>query len=106
MTTTATTNQASAISLRHARQYRSWLRAQAPGAERHLPIRVVDGDQAPQLLGTSYHWETPSGQICRYPSAYRRAFGRPVYCASTRRVEVGREWLASRRIPEQSLVVF
>jgi hypothetical protein len=103
--THATTTQTNGISPRHASQYRAWLRAQAPHAERHLPIEVVDGDQAPKRRGTGYYWETPSGQVCHHPNAYRRAFGRPVYCASTVRVEVGREWLAAHRIPEQALVV-
>jgi hypothetical protein len=100
-----TTTQAHGISPRHASQYRAWLRAQAPHAERHTPIVVVDGAQAPQRCGTGYYWETPAGDICRHPNAYRRAFGRPVYCASTVRVEVGREWLDSHRIPELALVV-
>lgn len=105
--TTTTQSQDTAshtVSPRHALQYRSWLRRQAQ-AVRYAPIRVVDGAKAPQQLGESGYWTTPSGAICRHPSAYRRAFGRPVYNASTVRVEVGREWLAEHRIPEQIAVV-
>jgi hypothetical protein len=103
ITTTATATQTSAISPRHAQQYRAWLRAQAPHAETYAPIVVVDGTQAPQRRGTGYYFETPSGQICHHPNAYRRAFGRPIYCASTVRVEVGREWLAAKCIPVEAV---
>jgi len=92
------------VSPRHASQYRAWLRAQA-GAKSYAPIVVVDGSQTPKRAGRSYYWETPSGAICRHPNAYRRAFGHPIYCASTVRVEVGREWLAAMRIPAEALTV-
>ena len=63
------------------------------GAESHIPVRVVPGWQRPIKRGEGYYWETPSGNICYHPSAYRNAFGHPVYVHSTHRVEVGKLWL-------------
>lgn len=66
----------------------------AAGAHNTCPVLVVDGSAAPALAGESYHWVTPGAPV-RYPNAYRRAWGKPVYVASTLRVEVGLEWLAT-----------
>ena len=63
------------------------------GAPSHYPVNVVDGAQPPTMKGTSYHWRTPGGEICYSPNAYRRKFGKPIYHASTHRVEVGEMWL-------------
>ena len=92
-----------AVTVRHARQYRAWLRAQAPCAKKYFPIVVVDGNRPPTREGTGYYWVTPNGNVCHHPRAYRRAFGRPIYCASTARVEVGRQWLIARAIPERAM---
>jgi hypothetical protein len=107
MTTLQTTRtQASNISPRHAQQYRAYIRQQASRyAYRTTPIEVVDGDMAPRCQGESYRWETPNGTRVHHPHAYRRHFGRPVYCASTNRVQVGREWLATHHIPECAMKV-
>jgi hypothetical protein len=66
------------------------------GAHTSCPVRVVSGDVAPHLVGDTYHHVTPSGKLVMYPSAYRRAFGRPVYVPSTLAVEVGQGWLAAQ----------
>lgn len=66
------------------------------GAHASCPVDVIPGDAAPEVTGRSYHWVTPGGRPVRYPSAYRRAWGKPVYVASTIGVEVGAEWLAAR----------
>lgn len=34
------------------------------------------------VLHRKYHWETPAGDYVRYPSAYMKAFGRPIYIPS------------------------
>jgi hypothetical protein len=91
------------INPRHALQYRSWLRLQAQAAS-HLPIAVVDGEASPVVVGESAQWTTPGGSPVRYPNAYRRAWGKPVYHCSTRRVVVGRQWLTARSIPVVALV--
>lgn len=100
------TTQTATVSARHASQYRAYVRQQA---SRHTysttRIEVVAGSTAPRCKGESYHWETPSGERCYHPNAYRRHFGRPVYCASTNRVEVGAEWLAAKRIPVAAMEV-
>lgn len=75
----------------------------ACGAARYIPVTVVDGSSAPTITGESYHYTTPSGSPVYYPSAYRRAYGRPVYHASTLSVEVGRGWLLQRGIDPESV---
>lgn len=66
---------------------------QAAGASKSVPVVVLAGEAPPCLTGARAHYRTPSGQLVRYPSAYRRAYGRPVYWPSTRRIEVGASWL-------------
>jgi hypothetical protein len=66
------------------------------GAQAGRRVVVVPGCAPPKLCGEGYHWVTPGGRPVYHPSAYRRAFGRPVYVHSTRRVEVGAMWLAAR----------
>jgi hypothetical protein len=66
------------------------------GAASSRPIVVVPGRGAPRKCGEGCRFETPGGRPVYHPSAYRRAYGRPVYVASTRRVEVGAQWVARR----------
>ena len=62
------------------------------------PIELVDGDKSPSYEGEEHYYVTPSGEYVRYPNAYRRAFGKPIYCHSTLRIEVGIDWLLSKGI--------
>lgn len=65
-------------------------------ADNNLPVVVVPGNAAPTRKGSSYHWETRGGTRIMHPSAYsRKGWSNIVYCGSTRRVEVGQDWLAS-----------
>lgn len=66
------------------------------GAHRSMPVDVIPGDSAPAVTGRPHHWITPGGRPVHFPSAYRRAFGKPVYVSSSLSVEVGVEWLANR----------
>lgn len=61
------------------------------GARQNMPVQVVPGDTAPRQAGESYYWTTPGGTLIRHPNAYRWP---TVYHASTRRVEVGADWIA------------
>jgi hypothetical protein len=73
-------------------QRRAILRsANQPQANIH--IEVIPGIAlAPRTAGESYYWTTPSGKtIVRHPSAYRWPTW---YHASTRRVQVGADWIA------------
>ena len=64
----------------------------------NIKIQIIPGIAlAPRTVGESYYWTTPSGAICHHPNAYSRAFGRPVYHGSTRRVIVGSEWIKGGR---------
>jgi hypothetical protein len=57
------------------------------------PIEVVEGYSEPTVKGRSWHYENASGDLISFPNAYRRAWGKPIYTASTRRIEVGADWL-------------
>jgi hypothetical protein len=81
-----------------ARQYRQWIRRQASAA-RYVPIAIVPGADAPTEQGEPGHYTTPGGRPVRYPNAYRRAWGKPVYHLSSVTVTVGADWLSSRGIP-------
>lgn len=59
------------------------------------PICIVPGNKAPILAGESAYYTNKSGDIVRHPNAYRRAFGKPIYHHSTRRIEVGEKWFSS-----------
>ena len=61
------------------------------------PVEIVMGTARPYLQGESWRYETPSGKPVYHPNAYRRAYGKPVYVRSTRRIVVGAAWLMSRR---------
>jgi hypothetical protein len=65
----------------------------AVGAHTSCPVTVVEGDVAPHCTGEGCHYVTPSGKPVYHPNAYRRAFGKPVYVASTLQVVVGQGWL-------------
>jgi len=98
-----TTQISSSKSSRIAREYRSYVR-QAAQAESYRPITVVDGAQAPRPRGDSWHYETRGGTRISHPSAYSKSgWSNMVYCSSTSRVEVGREWLAARCIPVEAM---
>jgi hypothetical protein len=65
-------------------------------AESNCPISIIDGDSPPILVGESYHYQNKSGDKIQYPNAYRKAWGKPVYINSTRRIEVGSDWLLNQ----------
>lgn len=72
-------------------------RAQFHRAGRHCPIEEVDGFAPPFLFGEPAYYTTVTGKpILGRLSAYRRAYGRPVYHCSTVRIVVGRGWLAEQ----------
>jgi hypothetical protein len=69
-------------------------------AGKELTVHVVDGDCAPRKVGTRGHHETRGGSWVRFPGAYsKRGWGNMRYVCSTRRVEVGAEWVA-QKFPE------
>ena len=63
-----------------------------------MPIEVVDGNEAPYIVGASFHYENKSGDIIHHPNAYRRAWGKPIYIASTKKIVVGKKWLKTLEI--------
>ena len=63
-----------------------------------IPVELTAGWDAPKIEGDAHSWETPAGDPVRYPSAYRNAFGRPVYVPSSQRIVVGADWLLDKGI--------
>ena len=66
----------------------------APGSP--WPIILVDGWKPPMVQGNEYYWTTASGSLVKYPSAYMKKFGRPIYNPSTKRIIVGLKWLYAK----------
>ena len=66
---------------------------QSVGARNNCPIKIVEGDKPPKLLGKTYYYTNKSGVVIKHPAAYRLKYGKPIYRPSTIRVEVGSGWL-------------
>lgn len=62
------------------------------------PIMVEDGNSPPRWAGSSFHYENKSGDYIYHPNAYRRAWGKPIYIASTRHIVVGSKWIRQLEI--------
>jgi hypothetical protein len=78
----------------------------AAGADPHVPVRVVEGDMPLVLRGHRCHWTTKGGSHICHPNAYSaKGWSNMVYHHSTRRVEVGREWMARTRRPKVTIRV-
>jgi hypothetical protein len=74
------------------------LRGLAGWINGRLPVVVIDGLSAPRQRGDHYHYETRGGERISHPSAYsKRGWSNMIYCCSTIRVEVGRDWLVAWR---------
>lgn len=69
---------------------------EAVSARSNCPITIVNGNNPPKLKGRSYYYTNKSGHEIHHPSAYRKAWGKPIYHASTIRIEVGDDWLLSQ----------
>ena len=69
---------------------------QAAAARNNCPVKIVAGNFAPIVKGHQHYWTNKSGDVIRYPNAYKRAWGKPIYNQSTIRVEVGSEWLLTQ----------
>lgn len=52
-------------------------------------IFIKDSKKKPEIKGNRSYYTNKSGDIINYPNAYRRKFGKPIYHASTYRIEVG-----------------
>ena len=66
---------------------------QSAGARNNCPIKIVEGNTHPRLLGKTYYYTNKSGVVIKHPAAYRLKYGKPIYRPSTIRVEVGSDWL-------------
>ena len=58
-----------------------------------IPVKVVDGDQAPVLGGESGGWYTNGGTPIAHPNAYaKHGWSNMQYRTDSRCVTVGRDW--------------
>jgi hypothetical protein len=90
MTTTTRIDVALSLTARRT------IREAADASRPNLPVEIIDGDSAPRECGESWHYETRGGTVIAHPSAYARTgWSNMEYCPSTRRVEVGRQWLVA-----------
>lgn len=81
----ATINKADALMQRVARR--------AAGVRRtNMPVEFVSGTVEPHLEGEGYYFVNRSGVRINHPSAYRAAYGNPIYVPSDQRVVVGIDW--------------
>jgi hypothetical protein len=87
---------------KQASQYRQYVRSQVSRPQGEL-IEVTVGSAAPHYEGETSHHVNASGHLVRHPNAYRKAFGKPIYVASTYRIVVGEKWLTKRRIPIEAM---
>ena len=74
---------------RSAARIRTALRTLAGLGSYRCPVEIVPGDLPPRRTGRSYYHTNKSGDIIRHPSAYRKAYGHPIYHASSLAVVVG-----------------
>jgi hypothetical protein len=89
---------------------RRWIREVAGSKTTRCPIVVVKGADPPTLKGRGWYYKNKSGDVIRYVNAYKRAWGKPIYVHSTRRIEVGSDWLLTglshKKVKLQKLAVF
>jgi hypothetical protein len=89
---------------------KKWIREVAGAKGTCCPIKVVIGNNPPTLKGRRWHYQNKSGDVIRYVNAYKRAWGKPIYVHSTRRIEVGSDWLLTglshKKVKLQKLAVF
>ena len=89
---------------------KKWIREVANAKGSTCPIKVVAGSNPPALKGRGWYYQNKSGDVIRYVNAYKRAWGKPIYVHSTRRIEVGSDWLLTglshKKVKLQKLAVF
>jgi len=84
---------------RKASGYRGEICRQAGATDRRgrpltcVSIRIVAGGMEPEYEGSSYYFTNASGDRIRYPNAYRRAWGKPIYHAACHIITVGADWV-------------
>jgi len=88
------------IYLRVIREVRSYAIRHNQGCytRSDAPVYLIEGKSAPHWRGHSFRYTTKTGKPVHHPNAYRKAWGKPVYVQSSRRIEVGREWVKQLRI--------
>lgn len=87
------------ISVKASKEIRSFAMRNSKGySYSAAPIMIEEGKSSPRWSGSSFHYENKSGDLITYPNAYRRAWGKPIYIASTRHIIVGKEWLKKLEI--------
>lgn len=65
-------------------------------SHKNAEIIVVNGQQEPTITREyrAAYWTTPNGSLCLYPSAYRKAYGKPTYNhCQPEQITVGAGWI-------------
>lgn len=64
------------------------------------PIFIIEGEGSPAMQGSPGFWSPPSGKNLKKYPAYQNMYKKHMnYHKSTRKVEVGVQWLMENRIP-------
>lgn len=62
----------------------------------NVRVILVPGSEEPHIEGMGSHYVTRGGRRIWHPTAYAKTgFGNMIYVASTRRIEVGADWINS-----------
>jgi hypothetical protein len=74
-------------------------------SQTNIKIKIIpDCNDAPSIKGEGWYFTTRGGTRIMHPSAYsKRGWRNMVYQASTRRIEVGVEWVNDKICGELSL---
>jgi len=78
-----------------------WKVREAARARNNAPVKIVEGSMPPTVGGEGHYYVNKSGDRIFYPTSYMKAWGKPIYVASTICVAVGLEWCVEHA-PEAS----
>ena len=67
-----------------------------PGWYSNISVEIIPGRSAPKVVGRSFYYTNKRGDLIRYPSAYAKAWGKPIYHHSSLRVQVGKNFAATK----------
>ena len=76
----------------NTKQLRKIIRKNAGVSGISVPIIFVEGDSKPECIGNKAYYTNKRGDVIRHPSAYKKAWGKPIYHTSTMAIKVGMEW--------------
>lgn len=60
-----------------------------------MPVTITTNSTRPKITGEKWHYTNKSGELIRYPSAYK---WRKYYHPSTTSIEIGEKWLRKKKV--------